>query len=454
MKVYNTLNRKVEKISQKKIKAFVCGPTVYDYAHIGHARSYVSFDVIIKFLRFSKRSVYYVQNITDIDDKIINRAKESNKKWDDVAKEFTKMYFEDMQTLGVTAVDKYAPATEYIDEIKSQVSRLLKKGVAYKISDGIYFDIKKFPEYGKLSHQNVNDLEAGSRVEVNKEKHNVQDFVLWKFKKEGEPSWSAPFGEGRPGWHIEDTAITEKELGKKYDLHGGGLDLIFPHHESEIAQMEAITGKKPFVKYWLHNGFVLINNEKMSKSLNNFWTIRDVLAKFSPRAIRYYCLSVHYRAPINYSDESLQHAENAVQRLDDFVARLRSANGKDSKVKALLSKSEKSFRKAMENDFDTSAALASIFDVMTKINKLIDKGALSTDNAKEVLAFVEKINTVLGVFDLEVQELPKGAAELIAQRELARKNKDFVSADKLRKELSDMGIIVEDSKTGIRWKKA
>ncbi len=455
MKVYNTLTRKLETIKEKKLKMFVCGVTVYDYAHIGHARSYVCFDVIAKFFRFKKIKVYYLQNITDIDDKVINKSKESGEQWDVIAKRFTEAYVEDMKILGVSSVDKLAPATQYIPEIISQVSRLMKKKFAYVVpNDGVYFDISKFPSYGKLSHQDVKNLKAGARVKVHEGKRNEGDFVLWKFSKPGEPIWTAPFAKGRPGWHIEDTAITEKELGKSYDLHGGGLDLIFPHHESEIAQMEAITGKSPFVKYWLHNGFVLINNEKMSKSLKNFWTIRDVLKKHSPRAVRYYCLSVHYRSPINYSDEALQHAENAVQRLDDFVLRLQSANGKQTNISKIVKDAEKKFVHAMENDVDTSSALASIFDLMKQLNKLINLGKFSKKNAKDTIKLLTAINQVLGVFEFTKENVSSKVESLINQREQARMKKDFATADMIRKQLLDQGIILEDTKDGVRWKKA
>ncbi|MEK6940986.1 MAG: cysteine--tRNA ligase [Nanoarchaeota archaeon] len=453
MKVYNTLTRKKEEIKEKKLKAFVCGITCYDYAHIGHARSYICFDVIIKFLRYLGKDVFYLQNITDIDDKIIERADKSKQPWDSISKEFAKAYLDDMKTLGVDSVDKYVLATKYIKNIKSQVQRLLDIGVAYKLDDGIYFEINKFPDYGKLSHQYQKDMKSGVRVEINKQKKHHGDFVLWKFRKQNEPFWPAKFGSGRPGWHIEDTAITEQEFGPQYDLHGGGLDLIFPHHESEIAQMESISGRAPLVKYWLHNGFVLVDNVKMSKSLGNFWTIRDVLKEFSPRAVRHYCLSVHYHAPINYSKESLQHSENTIKRLDDFVSRVRSANGKISNVKPLIQKTEKAFTSSMENDFDTSGALSSLFGLIHDINKLVDESKLSKKNAQDVISFIKEINTVLGIFRLKEDTLSKNVRTLIKQRETARNNKDFALADKIREKLKGLGIILEDTKEGIRWKK-
>ncbi|MEK9171993.1 MAG: cysteine--tRNA ligase, partial [Patescibacteria group bacterium] len=323
IKLHNTLTGKLEEfkpIEPGAVKMFVCGPTVYDFSHIGHGKTYTQFDIIVRALRYVGYQVTYIVNITDIDDKIIKRASERKMEPNILAEEYETTYVEDMGVLNNTSVDKYARAHDYIPEIISQVERLVEKGLAYKISDGYYFDTKGFGDYGKLSGRST--LKAGdsvSRIDENPEKKNPGDFCLWKFKKEGEPTWPASLGDGRPGWHIEDTAITETEFGPQYDIHGGAIDLIFPHHEAEIAQMESISGKKPLVKYWLHTGFLNIKSEKMSKSLGNFLTIREILEKgISPLALRYYFLTAHYRSPMDFSWEGLKAAENAYRKLKEI----------------------------------------------------------------------------------------------------------------------------------------
>ena len=325
LKLHNTLTGKEEEfhpIEKSKTKMFVCGPTVYDYSHLGHGKTYTQFDVIARALRYLGHELTYVVNITDIDDKIIKRATERGVDPAALAQEYEKAYVEDMRALNVVNIDKYARAHDYVPEIVSQVKRLIENGLAYKISDGYYFDVKKFDDYGKLSRRNIlKPNDAVSRIDENPEKRNPGDFCLWKLRKKGEPFWSSELGEGRPGWHIEDTAITEKEFGAQYDIHGGAVDLIFPHHEAEIAQMESISGKKPLVRYWLHTGFLNISSEKMSKSLGNFLTIRDVLAKgVSPLALRYYFLTAHYRTPMDFSWEALEAAQNAYRKLKEFVS--------------------------------------------------------------------------------------------------------------------------------------
>jgi len=362
LKLHNTLSGTLEEFSPiepGKAKVFVCGPTVYDLSHIGHAKTYTQFDILVRTLRYLNYDVKYLVNITDVDDKLIKRAAEKGVDPSELALEFEEAYLLDMKALGNTSVDKYARAHDYIDQIVDQVKRLIEKGFAYKISDGYYFDIKKFEDYGKLSGRNT--LKAGdsvSRVDENPEKRNPGDFCLWKFKKEGEPSWSAEIGEGRPGWHIEDTAITETELGEQYDIHGGAIDLIFPHHEAEITQMESVSGKKPFVKYWLHTGFLNIDSEKMSKSLGNFLTIREVLEKVSPMALRYYFLSAQYRTPMNFSWEGLEAAQNALEKLKKFSDSLIRENGRiDEAYKA-------KFMEKMENDLNTPQALAILWTLV------------------------------------------------------------------------------------------
>jgi len=319
LRVYNTLSQKKEIFrprQNKKVNLFVCGPTVYDFSHIGHARTYIAFDMIAKYLKEKGYKVFYLQNITDIDDKIIKRAKEKNITPKQLARKFEKEYYKDMKALGITSVSKYARATDYIQEIINQVKKLIEKGVAYRINDGIYYDITKFKDYGKLSRRTVLQAEdAVSRIDEAKEKRNKGDFCLWKFSKPGEPKWKSPWGWGRPGWHIEDTAITQKHFGYQYDIHGGARDLIFPHHEAEIAQMEAISGKKPMAKYWLHTGFLTVEGKKMSKSLGNFITIREFLKENSPQILRMLVLKNHYRSPIDYSEKEINQAKKELQRI-------------------------------------------------------------------------------------------------------------------------------------------
>jgi len=386
-KLYNTLTGKLEEfepIESGKVKVFVCGPTVYDFSHIGHGKTYTQFDTIVRALRYSDYEVSYVINITDIDDKIIKRAHERSMEPSALAEEYEKAYLEDMRSLNNTSADKYARAHDYIPEIKGQVKRLIEKGFAYKISDGYYFDTKSFSDYGKLSGRDT--LKAGdavSRIDENPEKKNPGDFCLWKFKKEGEPFWSADFGDGRPGWHIEDTAITETLLGQQYDIHGGAIDLIFPHHEAEIAQMESVSGKSPFVRYWLHSGFLNIKSEKMSKSLGNFLTIREVVEKgVSPSALRYYFLTAQYRTPMDFSWEGLEAAGNAFHKLEKFVASLPRGGVVDTLYK-------NKFKEKLENDFNTPQALSVVWGLIK------DKEVSLEDKLATILDFDKVLGLAL-----------------------------------------------------------
>ncbi|MFH1780683.1 MAG: cysteine--tRNA ligase, partial [Candidatus Nealsonbacteria bacterium] len=326
LKIYNTLSRKKEAVKLKNGKAvrlFVCGPTVYDYSHLGHARTYIAFDVIAKYFKEKGLDVFYLQNITDIDDKIIQRAQEKGITAEKLAQDFEKEYLQDMKSLQVDSVTKYARATDYIKEIITQVKTLKEKGFAYQIADGIYYDISKFKNYGKLSGRTVLQAEdAVSRIDESKEKKNKGDFCLWKFAKKDEPSWPSPFGYGRPGWHIEDTAIAQKFFGTQYDMHGGAKDLIFPHHEAEIAQMETISGKKPMVKYWIHTGFLTVNGKKMSKSLGNFITIQDFIKQHSARILRFMIVKSYYRSPADYMENSVEQAKKELEHIDEFVRKL------------------------------------------------------------------------------------------------------------------------------------
>ncbi len=468
LKVYNTLTRKLEEFhpiheKENRVYMFVCGPTVYDSPHVGHARSYVAYDTIAKYIRYKGWSLFYVQNITDIDDKIIRRAQETGKSWKDIARKYEEEYHKAMKMLFVDSVNLYARATEHIPEIIDQIKRLIEKGYAYETEDGIYFDITKFPEYGKLSGQKLEDLMVGARVEINENKRHPYDFALWKKAKPGEPTWDSPWGPGRPGWHIEDTAISERYLGQQYDLHGGGMDLIFPHHECEIAQMEAISGKKPFVRYWLHNGFLEVNGEKMSKSLKNFWTIEDVLKKVRPEALRYFLLSTHYRSPINFSDENLEQAQKAWEGLAKTVRKLKklAKGGKEGEpreqVVEALEELRKRWEDAMDDDFNTPKALAVLHDWATFVNKEYDN--MSRKEAEIALNLVRRWDSVLTLFRSVLEseggiseELVEGLMRIIITvRQKLREQKLYEISDWIRSELGNLGIQLNDKGKETTW---
>ena len=435
LKIYSTLSRKKEvfkSIKKNEVNLFVCGPTVYDYAHLGHAKTYTQFDIIVKYLRYKNCKVFYLQNITDIDDKIIKKANEEKKDWKEIVKKYQEGYFEDMNSLGINSVTKYANATDFIPEIISQVKRLIEKGIAYKISDGYYFDLTKFKEYGKLAKRKIAEKDdAVSRIDENFEKRNSGDFCLWKFKKENEPSWKSELGEGRPGWHIEDTAITEKFFGSQYDVHGGGLDLIFPHHEAEIAQMESISGKKPLVRYWMHTGFLKIDKEKMSKSLGNFFTIKEALKKYSSETIRYFFISTHYRKPINFSKENLENAKSAYERLKNLCSEIKD----DKKINE---ESLKEFEKEMDDDFNFPKALQILWKFVRD------------EKARGKYQTIKKIDEVFGLklFEKEKIQISKEIQKIIEEREKARKNKDWKKADELREKIKKFGYYINDKQEG------
>ena len=465
LKLYNTLSQKKEILKPrqgKRINLFVCGPTTYDFSHLGHARTYLVFDMIVKYLRQKGYNVFYLQNITDIDDKIINRAEERKTTPQKLARFFEKEYLKDMKSLKIDSVTKYAGATKHIKEIVSQVERLLKKGFAYQIKDGIYYDIAKFKEYGKLSKRTIRQAEDGvSRIDESKRKKNKGDFCLWKLSKSEEPRWNSPFGWGRPGWHIEDTAIAEKFFGPQYDIHGGAKDLIFPHHEAEISQMEAISGKKPFVRYWLHSGFLTVKGQKMAKSLGNFITIRDFLKKNENRILRLLVIKTHYRSPLDYNEKMLCQNKKELERIDEFIEkiknpRLRQGFGGQAKLK--IPKGE--FKMAMDDDFNTPKAIAVIFNLITKVNTLISQNQLSLANAKKILLFLEKVDKVFNFIFQEKTKtcLPAGREKikllnLVKQREKYRKEGLWQKADEIRKRIKEMGYWIEDTKEGSKIKK-
>ncbi len=449
LKLFNTLGRKIEEfkpIKGKKVNFFVCGPTVYDYPHLGHAKTYTQFDFIVRFLRKSGFDVFYLQNITDMDDKIINRAKERNILPKQLVLDFERIYMEDMKSLHNTSVTKYARATDYIAQIVKQVKQLVEKGYAYKISDGYYFDLKKFQDYGKLSGRTaLQENDAVSRIDENEEKRNKGDFCLWKFCKEGEPFWETELGKGRPGWHIEDTAITESLFGPQYDVHGGAVDLIFPHHEAEIAQIEAASGKKPLVRYWMHTGFLNINSEKMSKSKGNFFTIRDALKNYDYRTLRYFFLSNHYRMPLNYAQELLEQAKHSLQRIDDFILSIDKKTD-DKENKKRIEETRMAIINSLNEDINTPIALASLFSFIRDTNKEGNAG-------KHVLSFMKELNELFDFMNFESEHLPKEIQELVKKREGARRKKEFKKADELREEIKKKGYILEDSNEGIKVKK-
>ncbi len=467
LKIYNTLSKKQEIFKPrmgKTVNLFVCGPTVYDFSHLGHARTYIAFDVIVKYLKQKGYDVFYLQNITDIDDKIINRAKENNVTPEKLARRFEKEYLDDMKSLKINGVTKYARATDYIKEIISQVSRLIEKGCAYRIEDGIYYDISKFKGYGKLSKRTILQAEdAVSRIDESKEKRNKGDFCLWKFSKTGEPNWQSPWGKGRPGWHIEDTAITEKYFGPQYDIHGGARDLIFPHHEAEIAQMETISGRDPLVKYWLHSGFLTVNNQKMAKSLGNFITIRDFLKENSARFLRFLVVKAHYRSPIDYNEKIILQTKKELEKIDEFLEKVKSKSktelpAMEAKVKKrtkFSSPYENKFNTAMEDDFNTPKALAAVFDLINEGNSLMAENKLSQADAKEILSFLKRVDVSFG-FILEKKpkkKVPKAVLKLIGEREECRKKNQWQKADELRKKIKESGFLVEDTKEGPKLKK-
>lgn len=449
MEVYNTLASKKEEfkpLKGKNVNLFVCGITPYDYAHIGHAKTYVQFDIIVKYLRHKCYKVFYLQNVTDIDDKIIQRAREKKQKPIDLARNFEKEYLNDMELLGVDSVNKFARATAHITEILKQVKALMDKGFAYILEgDGIYFDLSKFPKYGKLSGRKSNEAEdAVSRIDDSSRKKNKGDFCLWKKSKPDEPSWKDPwFNGGRPGWHIEDTAISEAYLGQQYDIHGGARDLIFPHHEAEIAQQECASGKEPFVKYWLHTGFLNVKGQKMAKSLGNFTTIKDALKKYNPKVLRMFYLSAHYRSPIDFSEELLEQAKNSLERLNDFARKVRDSKEKDD-IK-LIEKARKQFLKHMDDDFDTPKALAAIFDFVKEVNK---KGG-----GKKSYELMLEFDKIFGILETKEEKIPTEINKLILERENARNEKDYKKADEIRKDLDGRGYVLEDNEEGTTVKK-
>jgi len=468
--LYNDLTRKKEPfvpIREGHVTFYSCGPTVYDYFHIGNARPFIVFDVFRRYLEFRGYEVTFVQNFTDIDDKMINRANRDGITVQQLAEKTIADYYEDADALGIKRASFNPRATEYIPKIIALIQRIIDNGHAYVVDGTVYFDVKSFPAYGKLSHQNIDDLQSGARIEVDDVKHSPLDFVLWKPQKPGEPAWKSPWGLGRPGWHIECSAMSSDLLGDTIDIHSGGIDLIFPHHENEIAQSEAASGKE-FVHYWLHNEYILINAEKMSKSLGNFMTARAAREKFPPLAIRMFLLSAHYRSPVNFAPEGLEQAAAAVERLRNCWSDLQFAKssrlGTDDEAGTALVKAVEEARakfiEAMDDDFNTAAAMGVIFEAVTEVNKYLKENATV---APAAVAAAEKFFTdmdeVMGIFGIEQDKKNENGDEaaqieaLIAERNAARKAKDWGRSDAIRDELAAKGIILEDTPQGTKWKK-
>ncbi len=462
---YDTYSRRKKifrPLDNKRVKMFVCGPTVYDLPHLGHLRTYLFYDFLARFLKQNGFDVFYLQNITDIDDKIINRAREEKISPRQLALKYEKEYLKDIKNLKIKSVNKYARATSYINQIQDQIRRLIKKGYAYQTSDGIYYNISKFKDYGKLSKRTINKTySATSRIDDSILKINKGDFCLWKFKKDDEPFWKFEYGDGRPGWHIEDTAISEYHFGFQYDIHGGAVDLIFPHHEAEIAQMEALSGKKPMVKYWIHTGFLLVNGEKMSKSLGNFLTIREVLKTNSVQTLRFFIASYHYHSPIDFTNDLLLQAKESLERITSFYYQVLDAKNKNFKLpisqeKAHLAKIkffEEKFWKYLADDFNSPLAISQIFNLIKYFYKQ-DKGILKNPKInKEIFEFLKKFNEIFDVLETKALVIPKKVTILLDKRENLRKNKEYEKADELRKKIVELGYEVLDTPEGTKIKK-
>ena len=452
LKIYNTLFREKQTfvpIHPGKAGIYVCGMTVYDYCHLGHARVLVVFDMAVKWLKASGYEVNYVRNVTDIDDKIIRRAIENNESIGTLTSRFIEAMHEDAERLGVSPPDHEPRATQYVPRMIGMIEALIGKGLAYSAPNGdVYYSVRDFPEYGRLSGKSLEDLRAGERVEIDPMKRDPLDFVLWKAAKTGEPSWDSPWGKGRPGWHIECSAMSEELLGNHFDIHGGGQDLQFPHHENEIAQSEGAHDNHKFVNYWMHNGFVRVDDEKMSKSLGNFFTVREVLEKFDAEVVRFFILRAHYRSPLNYSDQHLQDAKASLARL--YTA-LDSQNPMKVKID-WNSPYAKMFKEAMDDDFNTSEAVAVLFDLAAEVNRT---------HSPEAAGMLKSLGGILSLLQREPRQFLQGddsdssqIEALIERRNQARKSRNFSESDRIRDELLKMGIILEDGPQGTTWRRA
>lgn len=460
MKLYNSLTRKKEEfqpIKPNEVTMYSCGPTVYNYFHIGNARPFIIFDALRCYLEYRGNKVTMVQNFTDVDDKMINKANELNMTVKELADQFINEYFTDADGLGIKHATYQPKATENIDSIIELIEKLINKGYAYNVDGDVYFSTKKFKGYGKLSHQPLDDLELGARIDINEQKRDPMDFALWKKKKPNEPAWQSPWGMGRPGWHIECSAMANKLLGETIDIHSGGQDLIFPHHENEVAQSEA-ANDAPFANYWVHNGYINVNNQKMSKSLGNFFTVRDVSAEFDYEVIRFFMLSAHYRSPINFSHDLMVQAKSGLERLYncisncEFLMQNAPSCETDSKLVNKLSEYKDNFIAALDDDFNTALAISSLFDISKEVNSIASEANYETlEYAKNLLT---ELGGVLGLLqNKDESALEDEIAELIEQRQQARKDRNFKLADEIRDNLAMKGIILEDTPSGVKWKR-
>ncbi len=463
MKILNTLTRRKEEfkpINEGKVGIYVCGPTVYDYIHIGNARPMIVFDTLRRYLEYKGYEVNYVSNFTDVDDKIIKRANAEGVDASVISERYIAEVKKDMAALNVREATTHPKATEEIPDMIEMVKTLIEKDYAYEVNGTVYFRTRKFKDYGKLSKKNIDDLRSGNRdllVSGVDEKEDPLDFVLWKPKKEGEPSWPSPWGDGRPGWHLECSVMSKKYIGDVIDIHAGGEDLIFPHHENEIAQSEAANGTE-FARYWMHNGFLKINNEKMSKSLGNFFTVREIAEEYPLQVIRFFMLSAHYRSPLNFSAELVEASKNGLERILTAVDRLKSINGTDGEVdKAAADEMDafvKKYEDAMDDDLNTADAISVIFELVKYANVNVTEES-SKATVELVLNTIEKLCDILGIITEKKEEILDSDIEaLIEERQAARKSKNFARADEIRDQLSSMGIILEDTREGVKWKRA
>lgn len=468
IKLTNTLTGQKEEFiprTEKNVGMFVCGPTIYDYSHIGHARTYIFFDVVARYLKYRGYKLKYLMNITDIDDKVIDRAKRDGISVKDLVKKFEKSFYEDIKSLKIESVNKFARATDYIKQIIKQVQILVAKGNAYKIDgDGYYFNLSTFPDYGKLAHRTVEQAEdAISRIDESVNKRNKGDFALWKLAPHqarprfwwsadklgagfSEPFWNSPLGAGRPGWHIEDTAITDYHFGPQYDLHGGAVDLVFPHHEAEIAQQESASGKKPFVKYWLHSGFLTVNGRKMSKSLGNFITVKYILKKYSPEFIRMMALSVYYRSPLDFNESVITQSQAGIKRIYEFYQKLNLSSGTGRKnIEKKIKETRQKFIDSMDDDFNTPQALAVLFDFIRDLNTDLTGNSLDKNSLKSTKKFLREADNILGIVPTKQEKIPDEIIKLVEKRDKLREEKNWQEADNIRAQINNLGYKVEDT---------
>jgi len=461
MKLFNTMTRKKEEfvpINENEVRMYVCGPTVYNYFHIGNARPFIMFDAFRRYLEYKGFKVKYIQNFTDVDDKIIRRSIEEGISPTEVSEKYIDEYFKDADALGINRATIHPKVTENMPEIIKFIDILIRKKKAYEVEGDVYFDTKSFAEYGKLSGQNIEDLNVGARIEVNEKKKNPTDFALWKKKKEGEPSWESPWSEGRPGWHIECSVMSRKFLGDTIDIHAGGQDLIFPHHENEIAQSESLTGKT-FSNYWIHNGYININNEKMSKSKGNFFTVREILSEFDAEVVRFFMLSAHYRNPVNFSRDLIEQASNGLDRIykakENLEHLLKSATQEALRLEEkeefeFLDTFRGKFAAAMDDDFNTADSISAIFELVRDGNV-----KANAESSKEMLqgrlSLLRELADVLGIVTKVDEALSQEIEELIEKRQIARKEKNWAMSDEIRDKLNEMGIVLEDTPQGVKW---